>query len=545
MVEADESDGTHLRAAAVRDHPDQRGGRPPRPLRQLRRHRRLLRPVPRRGSTGPKVLCLDDPVTARLAAAHEVITYGTHPDADVRATAIETAEGVAAVHRAPARRASSARSTLPLRGMHNVRNAFGAIAMADAVGVPLRRRGPRPWRASAASPGASTSGGSTTASRSSTTTRTSRTEIAAVLEAAATSGDGWSRIVAVFQPNRYNRMAVLSPDYRDAFVARRPGGDHRHLPVGPGAAARGHRQARGRRGLRRAPGTAGGRGCPSGPTWWRSWWASCVPVTSASRWAAATSPRCRTRSCAAPAASGAGRERVIDEAASMLGRPSRAGRAPRPAHDLPGRRPRRRCWCGSTDIADLVAVRSCRGRHGPARADRRAGARTCWWPTVASGDWPSSSGPFAPSVDVDGTTVTAGGAVSLPVLARQTVAAGLTGLEWAVGVPGSVGGGVRMNAGGHGSDMASVAGGGPRVRPAQRRGWCGADERSGPAIPGFRPRRPPGRGVGALRAGATAIAAASEAELAEIVRWRREHQPGGQNAGSVFVNPVPGRAVRR
>ena len=26
----------------------------------------------------------------------------------------------------------------------------------------------------------------------------------------------------------------------------------------------------------------------------------------------------------------------------------------------------------------------------------------------------------------------------------------------------------------------------------------------------------------------------------DIVRWRREHQPGGQNAGSVFVNPVPG-----
>jgi UDP-N-acetylmuramate dehydrogenase len=33
----------------------------------------------------------------------------------------------------------------------------------------------------------------------------------------------------------------------------------------------------------------------------------------------------------------------------------------------------------------------------------------------------------------------------------------------------------------------------------------------------------------------------SEAALAEIVRWRREHQPGGQNCGSVFVNPVPGR----
>src|SRR4029077_10285625 len=32
----------------------------------------------------------------------------------------------------------------------------------------------------------------------------------------------------------------------------------------------------------------------------------------------------------------------------------------------------------------------------------------------------------------------------------------------------------------------------------------------------------------------------SECEIAEIVRWRRENQPGGQNAGSVFVNPVPG-----
>ena len=31
----------------------------------------------------------------------------------------------------------------------------------------------------------------------------------------------------------------------------------------------------------------------------------------------------------------------------------------------------------------------------------------------------------------------------------------------------------------------------------------------------------------------------SEAVIGEIVRWRREHQPGGQNAGSVFVNPVP------
>jgi UDP-N-acetylmuramate--alanine ligase len=43
-------------------------------------------------------------------------------------------------------------------------------------------------------------------------------EIAAVLAAAKGSGDGWKRVVAVFQPNRFNRMAVMWQEYRDAFV---------------------------------------------------------------------------------------------------------------------------------------------------------------------------------------------------------------------------------------------------------------------------------------------------------------------------------------
>ena len=77
-----------------------------------------------------------------------------------------------------------------------------------------------------------------------------------------------------------------------------------------------------------------------------------------------------------------------------------------------------------------------------------------------------------------GTTVRAGAALSLPVLARRTAAAGLHGLEWAVGVPGSVGGAVRMNAGGHGSDTAATlvayrwvdlaSGAVRRGRPAER-----------------------------------------------------------------------------
>ena len=74
----------------------------------------------------------------------------------------------------------------------------------------------------------------------------------------------------------------------------------------------------------------------------------------------------------------------------------------------------------------------------------------------ASLDLPGSDG--ADGVEGSGggpAVVRAGAALALPVLARRVADAGWTGLAWAVGVPGSVGGAVRMNAGGHGSDMAS------------------------------------------------------------------------------------------
>ncbi|NCU82106.1 MAG: UDP-N-acetylmuramate--L-alanine ligase, partial [Acidimicrobiia bacterium] len=43
-------------------------------------------------------------------------------------------------------------------------------------------------------------------------------EIAAVLTGARDESDKWSRVVAVFQPNRFNRMSVMSHLYADAFV---------------------------------------------------------------------------------------------------------------------------------------------------------------------------------------------------------------------------------------------------------------------------------------------------------------------------------------
>jgi len=57
---------------------------------------------------------------------------------------------------------------------------------------------------------------------------------------------------------------------------------------------------------------------------------------------------------------------------------------------------------------------------------------------------------------IEGTTVTAGGGYSTILLATMTAKKGLTGLEFAGGIPGNVGGAVYMNAGAHGSEISRV-----------------------------------------------------------------------------------------
>lgn len=148
------------------------------------------------------------------------------------------------------------------------------------------------------------------------------------------------------------------------------------------------------------------------------------------------------------------------------------------------------------------------------------------------------------AVEIGTDRVVAGGATPLPVLARQCAAAGRSGLGFYVGIPGSVGGAVRMNAGGHGRDTSEVlvearvadldADGIPHSRSVERLGLGYRHSALGPSEvvveadfsvePGSPDR---------LRE-----------EISEIVRWRTEHQPGGANAGSVFRNP-PGDSAAR
>jgi UDP-N-acetylmuramate--alanine ligase len=215
VVEADESDGTHVELPlhgtiltnVEVDHLDYYGTH----AEIVSSFDRYLAQIP-----GPKVLCADDPVCAELAITHRAITYGTSPTADYRAIEIAADHGAHSFmvthHGVPL-----GTVLLPLRGIHNVRNALGALAMACAIGVEfevaagaLAKFGGVARRFDLRA----VDGGATLIDDYAHLP----SEISAVLAAARTSGDGWRRLVAVFQPNRFNRMAVMSPDYRDAFV---------------------------------------------------------------------------------------------------------------------------------------------------------------------------------------------------------------------------------------------------------------------------------------------------------------------------------------
>jgi UDP-N-acetylmuramate dehydrogenase len=136
----------------------------------------------------------------------------------------------------------------------------------------------------------------------------------------------------------------------------------------------------------------------------------------------------------------------------------------------------------------------------------------------------------------DGSLV-AGAATPLPKVARDAAKAGRAGLSFYVGIPGSVGGAVRMNAGGHGSSTADVLVDAVVLDvPTRELSIRSPDElelayrHSNLTLNDIVVRASFATRVGDPRL--------LEQELREITRWRREHQPGGTlNAGSVFKNP--------
>lgn len=146
-------------------------------------------------------------------------------------------------------------------------------------------------------------------------------------------------------------------------------------------------------------------------------------------------------------------------------------------------------------------------------------------------------------ITVDGTRIDCGGGARLPAVSAQAARAGLSGIEFGVNIPGTVGGAVRMNANAYGGELAKAL---EWVEVCSAAGV----ERREPADLGFAYRR---SGLGPGEVVARAAFALSPAATEDVKRTlsdmrsrRKAAQPSGiKTFGSTFMNPDDPRAEGR
>jgi UDP-N-acetylmuramate dehydrogenase len=143
-------------------------------------------------------------------------------------------------------------------------------------------------------------------------------------------------------------------------------------------------------------------------------------------------------------------------------------------------------------------------------------------------------------IEHHGTRMLCGGGARLPAVSARAAQAGLTGIEFGVNIPGSVGGAVRMNANAYGGELVRV------LEWVDVTSGSGTQRRT-PAELGFAYRNSnlrPGEIVAqASFQLADAETAAVKATLAEMRSRRKAAQPSGiKTFGSTFKNPTDPRA---
>lgn len=138
----------------------------------------------------------------------------------------------------------------------------------------------------------------------------------------------------------------------------------------------------------------------------------------------------------------------------------------------------------------------------------------------------------------DGRSVSAAGGTSLAALANKCQSQGIAGMEWAVNVPGTVGGAIVNNAGAHGSDMAESVADVVVLEQAGPKLLTNEDLAYGYRSSALKARKE--RDFLVLLA--TFILpfddeVAIKARMAEITAHRKRTQPPGASLGSIFKNP--------
>ena len=141
-----------------------------------------------------------------------------------------------------------------------------------------------------------------------------------------------------------------------------------------------------------------------------------------------------------------------------------------------------------------------------------------------------------------GVVCTAESGANFSALARQCISRGLGGLEWAIGIPGTVGGAVVGNAGAHGDDMNGVLlaatvwepGFGVRVYNREEMAYAYRDSVLKRDLGAARGRRVVLSAELRLRPEAVDVLSA---RAEGFNAHRKERQPGGASTGSMFKNP--------
>ena len=156
----------------------------------------------------------------------------------------------------------------------------------------------------------------------------------------------------------------------------------------------------------------------------------------------------------------------------------------------------------------------------------------------------------AEATRLDGDRYHAEAGVPMARAATETQGAGLTGLEYGLAIPGTVGGAVWANAGAHGTDTASVLESATvLMADGTERDLAVGDLGFGYRHSRFKDAAGEGGPAEIIMSAVFRLRAADPAEirarLDDIRRWRREHQPLGiPSAGSVFRNPPDDSAGR-
>jgi UDP-N-acetylmuramate--alanine ligase len=138
-------------------------------------------------------------------------------------------------------------------------------------------------------------------------------------------------------------------------------------------------------------------------------------------------------------------------------------------------------------------------------------------------------------IDISGTEITAGAGAKLKELAYAGKAAGLTGLEWMEGIPGAIGGALRMNAGAMGAQTFENV---VRLRYLDANGEAHTKNRDELEVH-YRnvPILEKNYAVRAVFRGQAAPAEEIIRKLQTSQEKRRSSQPMAKSAGCIFKNP--------